>query len=259
MGKTRNTDRVTGNCAQDNAVQRTPVSGGAGEGCVASQPAAEPQTGDRLHIVPDTALSGGDDPSTTSVMKADASPNPFDPARLGISQDFASQTAVKRVLTRIRCDKPERHDFVRARPGPEWRLATYLLDVKGSQDKPGQETYLVQPEFVPELAGDIRPALLLSAVNRQNVPFLWRCWLPSSDGRKNVWTDTMLDAARLAERNWIRVSSGAGQYEIFQAEGQLPEPEWPDLRFSEWLRLAFQDRNIDSLNHPVVRALRGLA
>ena len=75
----------------------------------------------------------------------DPAPDPFDPASLRLSQDFASSIGVKRVFTRIRCGKPEKHEFVRVRPGEEWRLETCLLELKGSQDKPGQETYLVAP------------------------------------------------------------------------------------------------------------------
>ena len=186
-----------------------------------------------------------------------AAPDPFDPAALRLSQDFASSIGVKRVLTRIRCGKPEKHDFVRVRPGEDWRLETYLLELKGSQDQPGQETYLVQPSLVPELAGDVRAAVLFTAINRQKVPFLWRCWLPSADGRANLWTDTLLDAARLAERKWVRVKAGAGQYDIDEAAGQLSEPEWPELSLQEMLRLAFRDRFITSLDHAVVRSLRG--
>jgi hypothetical protein len=166
---------------------------------------------------------------------------------------------VKRVLTRIRVGKPEKQDFVRVRAGEDWQLQTCLLELKGSQDKPGQETYLVDPTLLPELVGDVRPAVLFVAVNRQKVLFLWRCWLPSPDGRTNLWTDTMLDAARLAEQKWVRVVAGAGQYDISEAAGQLSEPEWPDLTLRELIRLAFQDRSITSLDHPVIRALRGLA
>ena len=38
-----------------------------------------------------------------------------------------------------------------------------------------------------------------------------------------------------------------------------PRAEWPDCRFGELLRLAFRERLIDSVDHPVVRRLRGLA
>jgi hypothetical protein len=48
-----------------------------------------------------------------------------------------------------------------------------------------------------------------------------------------------------------------GAYEIFEAMGKLPEPEWPDLTFEQILEIAFRDRFISDLNHPVLRRLRG--
>ena len=37
----------------------------------------------------------------------------------------------------------------------------------------------------------------------------------------------------------------------------LPEPEWPELSLRELLRIAFKDKMIDDLGHPVLRKLRG--
>jgi hypothetical protein len=68
----------------------------------------------------------------------------------------------------------------------------------------------------------------------------------------------MLDAARLAERTWIRVKAGAHEYEILEAQGQLPAPDWPDWELREWIRLAFLDRHIATIDHPAIRTLRGL-
>jgi hypothetical protein len=48
-----------------------------------------------------------------------------------------------------------------------------------------------------------------------------------------------------------------GAYDVFVAAGELGEPEWPTAPFSELLRIAFRDRLIDDLNHPVLRRLRG--
>jgi hypothetical protein len=51
-----------------------------------------------------------------------------------------------------------------------------------------------------------------------------------------------------------------GGYRVRQAEGKLSEPEWPtDKTFGDLLAIAFADRIIMSEDHPVVRALRGLA
>ena len=50
----------------------------------------------------------------------------------------------------------------------------------------------------------------------------------------------------------------AGHYRIFQAEGNLPEPVWPNKPFKELLRIAFRGRTIDNVEHPTVKQCRGL-
>jgi hypothetical protein len=69
----------------------------------------------------------------------------------------------------------------------------------------------------------------------------------------------MLEAIELATRSWVRVAANmsAGCYDVYRAGGQLSEPEWPDLTFQAILRIAFKGRFIDSLDHPVLRQLRG--
>ncbi len=51
------------------------------------------------------------------------------------------------------------------------------------------------------------------------------------------------------------MSSGA--YDVWQTEGPLPEPQWPETSFKDSLRTAFKDRLIDTLDHPVLKRLRG--
>jgi hypothetical protein len=48
-----------------------------------------------------------------------------------------------------------------------------------------------------------------------------------------------------------------GAYDVFEATGPFPEPQWPGIGFEELLRIAFKGRYIDSLDHPVLRRLRG--
>ena len=189
------------------------------------------------------------------VEAPDAAPDPFDPESLRLDQDFASAVGVKKVLTTVPCRKPNRHEFVRVRPGVDWRLETGVFE-----DKVNREVYLVQRHLWAELAGDVYPVCLFLAVNRQGDVFLWPAKLPGSDGRSNSWNDSALAAARLAEARWVRVAANmpAGMYDTFEATGELPDPEWPDdLTLSDILRLAFKDRFIESADHPVLRALRG--
>jgi len=49
-----------------------------------------------------------------------------------------------------------------------------------------------------------------------------------------------------------------GAYEMSVAISVMSEPEWPEVSFQEIVRLAFRDRFITSLDHPVIKRLRGL-
>ena len=186
----------------------------------------------------------------------DPAPDPFDPAALRLSQDFASSIGVKKVLTTVPCRKPNRQEFVRVCPGDDWRLETGVFE-----DKVNREVYLVQRDLWAELAGEVYPVCLFLAVNCQGDSFLWPAKLPGSDGRSNSWNESALAAARLAESKWVRVASNmpGGMYDVFKAAGELSEPTWPELSFSEILKLCFKDRFIESVDHPAIRSLRGLA
>jgi len=105
----------------------------------------------------------------------------------------------------------------------------------------------------------LRPKLLVTAISRQGVLFLWDLNLPQPDGRPNAWTQTALEAVQLAATHWVRVTANMslGAYEGVKAAGDLGEPAWPNLSFSELLKTAFKDRFITDINHPVLRRLRG--
>jgi hypothetical protein len=186
----------------------------------------------------------------------DPAPDPFNLESLRLSQDFASSIGVKKVLTTVPCRKPNRHEFVRVRAGEEWRLETAVFE-----DRVQREVYLVNQALAPELAGEVYPVCLFLAVNRQGDVFLWPSKLPGADGRSNPWNDSALAAARLAEAKWIRLvaNMAGGMYDTYEAAGELAEPTWPELSFQEIVKLCFKQRFIESVGHPVVRALRGEA
>jgi hypothetical protein len=71
----------------------------------------------------------------TIVPQDQSNPDPFDPAALRLGQDFAASAGVERVLTTVPCRKPNRHEFIRVRPGKGWRLETAILEDKRNQDK----------------------------------------------------------------------------------------------------------------------------
>ena len=44
---------------------------------------------------------------------------------------------------------------------------------------------------------------------------------------------------------------------MFEARGDLGDPVWPEKSLAELLRLGFEGKVIDSLDHPVLRELAG--
>jgi hypothetical protein len=119
----------------------------------------------------------------------------------------------------------------------------------------------VSPHLRAELAAEatFRPKLLVTAMNRQGVAFLWDLNLPREDGRVDEWTRTALEAVDKATQSWVRVTPnmGLGAYDVYEASGQLGEPAWPVLSLRELLSIAFKSRFIDNQDHPVLRKLRG--
>jgi hypothetical protein len=185
-------------------------------------------------------------------------PDPFDPASLRLSQDFSASLGVKKALLTVPVRKPDKAWFVQVHPDKDYRLQTAVIELK--EDR---ETYLVAPALWPDLAAEatFSPRALFTAVNRQGVLFLWPIRLPGADGKVDEWSRSALEAANLAAQGWVRVAANMalGGYEVFQASGQLGEPNWPQVPFRELLRVAFKDHFIDDLNHPVLRRLRGEA
>ena len=128
-------------------------------------------------------------------------------------------------------------------------------------DREEREVFFVAPELWAELAGELKPVLLVTAINRQGVTFLWPVPLPDEGGRRNAWAETAREACELAKTAWVRLTAdmSLGAYRIYEAEGQLSEPVWPDKTLPELLKLGFKDRIIDSADHPVIKRLRGLS
>ena len=183
--------------------------------------------------------------------------DPFgDLESLRLSQNFVAQTGVKPLLASIPVRKPNRHEFIRVRPGNEWRFNTGCLT-----DATTKEVYIVTASLVDELRGDVKPTCLRTCISRDSkVPFLWPITLPGPDGRWNRWHESAAAAAELAETQWLKVAAvmSAGNYSTHVAPATISEPDWPaDLSLNDLLRLAFKERFIDNIDHLVLRRLRG--
>ena len=172
-------------------------------------------------------------------------------AQLRISQDFASKQGARKLITTIRIGKPNKGEFVRVNSEMERMLVWTLVDE--------QETFVVTKDIGDSLPGDVVPKELVLTITRQGNLLLWPLRIPGDDGRINNWHASAREAAARAVHVWVRVQSNMalGAYDVFEALGALPDPEWPNLSMDEIVCIAVKGRVIDSLDHPVLRKLRG--
>jgi hypothetical protein len=189
----------------------------------------------------------------------DTAPDPYDIEALR-TDDLADDVETADRLLTVAVRRPGTKHFFRVHPDPAYSLPTLLLAQKLDL---GEEVYLVAPQLRDhlrtELPDEIGKYRLFTAMNRYGVLFLWPAKLPSADGGGRIWQQSALAAAERAKVAWIRMKGdrAAGAYTITEAMGTLPEPQWPALSMQELVKLAFADRMIASLDHDVLRELRG--
>jgi hypothetical protein len=192
---------------------------------------------------------------------ANFSPNavgldPFDPANLRLDQSFTEIAGVKKLLLVVPVRRPSPQDFVRVHADRDYRDTFAVVELRDDR-----ETYLLTPAIARALPGEFTMVILYTAINRQGVLHLWPVKLPTPDGRVLEWHRSAAEAAELAMRKWIRLRANMslGAYDVFDAEGVIAEPEWPALSYREILKIAFgAGRLVDSLDHPLIKRLRGL-
>lgn len=178
-------------------------------------------------------------------------PNPFDPDSLRLSEDEAGDIDVEPLLTVVEVRKPKRDEFVRVHPDHHAVVPIIELD---------RDVYLVDASMRNELAGEWTPADMRVAVNRDGTPFLWPVKQPKAGERQIGWHASAKAVAAAAETDWVRAKANMskGAYDAQKAKGKLEAPLFPDKTFSELLEAGFGDgKLIDSVDHPVVKRLRG--
>ena len=175
----------------------------------------------------------------------------IDLARIRLPQDFTGQVAVRKLTTTIPIRKPKPNDFIRVHPAIEPMRVWTLEDE--------QETFIVTGDVAVTVPNDVVAMELVLTITRQGNILLWPLRILEKDGRINNWHTSRREAAARAVNAWVRVSSNMhlGAYEVYEALGVIPDPVWPALSMDEIVRIAVKGRVIDSLDHPVLRKLRG--
>jgi hypothetical protein len=183
-------------------------------------------------------------------------PDPFDPERLRVSEDYVGTAGVKKLLTVIPVRKPGPQDWVRTHFLAEYRLTVRVIELKDER-----EFFVLAPEVRDALEGLATTVTLFLTMTSTRTLTLWPVPRPGPDGRSNSAHKSAAEAAEAAITRWTKImwNNHVKAYDQFETAGNIPDPEWPEIPMRELLRIAFRDRYIEDLNHPVVRQLLGLA
>lgn len=177
----------------------------------------------------------------------------FNLAALRMKPEADHGLAVKQIIQKIPVKKPGKQEFISVCPSEAYSVTVGLLELKDER-----QYYLVAPELHGQLP-DIKPFQLVLGMNRQKQLFIWPIRLPDDSGRRDTWGTSAMEAADVAKTGWVKIVANmhAQAFDVYQAQGALSEPVWPEKSFEELLEMAFRGFIIDSEDHFVVKQLRG--
>jgi hypothetical protein len=179
----------------------------------------------------------------------------FDPKRYRKSQAHKAEEAIssgRKKQTVIPVRKPSKKQFVHAHPSPDFRAD----GMPTITDENSGDVYLIDADL--DLPADIENKIdtvnLVTAITADGSLFLW-----FYKNSTNSWSESARIAVREASESWVRVipDKSSNGYLLESPLVEPPDPVWPPLSFQEILETAFGARFIDSLDHPLIKRLRG--
>lgn len=173
---------------------------------------------------------------------------------LRLAANYGATLGVKKLLTTVPVGKPSKPTFFRTHPSSDMTFPAMLLEQKTKN-----ENYLVTPDVAQHISELVRPVKLHAAIDRQNNVSLIPVPMPGEDGTRNPWHESLAQTVAHATNNWVRIKANMslGSYDVHEAIGVLPEPDWPDHNIDALVKVAFRGKIIDSLDHPVIQAALG--
>lgn len=161
-----------------------------------------------------------------------------------------------KVQARFSVGRPQNSKYIQVHPNPGYCIDTHVVNA----EKEGGYFLPARPLW-DALEGEPKFQIrrLVMAITAQGEVSVWPLRLPGDNGRTDPWMESELELAERAKSRWLRIMSSMSisRYVGMEAQGNLPEPAWPDMPFEEMLKNAFRERMITSLDHPVLKRLRG--
>jgi hypothetical protein len=172
---------------------------------------------------------------------------------LKVDQNY-EELGENKLLVDVPITKPNRQWWVRCHPSAEYRMAASVF-----VDTRDRTFYRVAGGVRQELENEMKAVELITSITRQGELFIWPITLPPPDKADNPWNKTAREAARRAEDQWVSVRSNTnrGAYDIVTPEHPPTDPSWPSFEFEDLLERAFKGNHISSIDHPIIKNLRG--
>jgi hypothetical protein len=126
-------------------------------------------------------------------------------------------------------------------------------------DAVNRRHYVVEPDIVPEITSDLIPKLLVPYATRQGSVGLWSIRLPDESGHIDTFNESALVIVEQYAGQWIRVLTNqeTRSYEVLECTVEVPLPKFPEGGMRYLFNIAFRNRVIQTLEHPVLKELRG--
>jgi hypothetical protein len=183
-----------------------------------------------------------------------------DPGDLGAFARFAADdtfeaTEAQAVVCTV--GRPGNIDHFRTHSNPSWWCDFYFLEYTGANGQ--RQLYFVDPALngLPELEGQVKRRRLVPYVTLRGGLGVWPIGIEATD---NHYVSSALRICGEAVGRWVLCVSvrELGQYKLKFAQGEHPEPKWPDLSLGQLLEMAFPpEKRITTTDHPILAKLRG--
>jgi len=173
---------------------------------------------------------------------------------LRLPANYGATLGVKKMLTKVPVGKPSKPQFFRTHQAEDMTFTAMILEQKGTQ-----ECYAIAHDVAQQISELVRAVKMHAAIDRQNNVFLIPVPMPGESGTRNPWHESLAQAVEHAKMKWLRISANMhiGGYDVYEAEGTLPEPEWPDHTIDTLFAVAFRGKMITRIDHPVVQSALG--
>jgi hypothetical protein len=223
-----------------------------------SEPISEPTNGQASHSSGETAPS-----HTNGNGQAQ---NPFDPAIL--RKRRSGTTEVKKSRLSIEEGKPEPDVWYRVSSDPNYSVPADILQVKqvvkgksgkSSSGSRRKTNFYISPFIVDDVLADdryntfVKPCTVYGGVYCEGVGNL--VWVVRD--AEDDWAISEQDAVITGMSEWTRIVAGANSFRTITCAGKTTAPKFPSQPMGELLQAAFKNKFIDTLDHPVLVALRG--